>query len=218
MLTRMLADICRFMAVQANHALRTPAPPIRLGKLGDLEFLFEAHLKAAAAGHFSSDYLYPHTHASLRQQLASSIGQRQCAGSSGPLASSIYVHEDGGAATGFCWVREVAGSTARQQEIYAVFVHPGQRGQGIAPALVRHVLKQFPASTGFMARLFPVSTVMDKILRRMGFEYHPQAPGQTIRLQRAPATPAGLLGIPGPGSAVPDKWQRHSLPLHPRQP
>ena len=159
---------------------------IQLAKSEHVEFIFDAHLKEAATGHFTSDYLYPHTHAGLRRQLTDSISHRQCMSSIGMVASRIYVYKDGGMAAAFCWVREAIGPRGRHQEIYAVYVHPEYRGHGVASLLVRHALTAFPETTEFSARLFPISIAMKRIFLGMGFAPDQQPSAQTINLRLLP--------------------------------
>jgi ribosomal protein S18 acetylase RimI-like enzyme len=172
--------------VQRHTPIRRARQGIRLAKSDHTEFIFDAHLKEAATGHFTSDYLHPHTHLGLRRQLTDSVSRHECMSNVGLTASRIYVYEDSGMAVAFCWVRETAGPEGRRQEIYAVYVHSEYRGHGIAGLLVRHVLKAFPESTEFSARLFPVSIVMKKIFSSMGFEPDQHTSPQTINLRLLP--------------------------------
>ena len=186
MILRFLSDL--ILAARHPHApARLARSAFQPAQLHHLDFIFDAHIREAATGHFSSDYLHPHTHAGLRAQLSDSITNWKCASRIGLVASRIYVCEDHATAIGFCWVRETAGPQGLRQEIYAVYIRPENRGQGLARALLEHVLRTFPKSTEFSARLFPVSVAMKSIFMGLGFEHEQQPSSQTIHLQRSPA-------------------------------
>jgi len=147
----------------------------------DAQFILDSILAEASCGHFSSDYLLPISHSGLVHQIQSSITQRICPTHRNSLSkSAIYIFLDSNCPVGFSWVVETEKSG--EKELYLLAVLPKHRKKGIGKILISETISQYPPKTKFIARLFPASQMMLRMLIAMGFKRAPNRGKSTVCL------------------------------------
>ena len=153
----------------------------QLADISDIQFVFDSIVLEASSGHFTSEYLYPIPQHGLQQQIRNSILQRRCpTHRGGESGAAIYVYVDNNRPVAFSWVVET--DRSGELELYLLAVAPDSRKGGMGKTMVMETIAQFPLKTKFIARLYPASHVMLRMLVAIGFTRRPRQGRTTTHL------------------------------------
>lgn len=149
--------------------------------ISDVQFVFDSIVLEASFGHFTSEYLHPIPQHGLQLQIRSSILQRRCPTHRGGESEAvIFVYVNNSRAVAFSWVVET--DRRGEMELYLLAVSPDIRIGGVGRTMVMETIAQFPVKTKFIARLYPASHVMLRMLVAIGFKRRPRQGRTTTHL------------------------------------